>query len=110
MTDCIFCKITRGEIPSSKVYEDDGVLAFRDIQPRAPIHILVIPKTHVHSITDPGARPALLTQVMQAVQAIVRQEGSDSFRLLSNTGAEAGQVVHHLHFHILAGRKLGAMG
>lgn len=111
MTDCIFCRIARGEIPSSKVYEDDGVLAFRDIQPSAPVHILVIPKLHVASVVDPGTSPALLAQVMAAVQAIARQEGLDNgFRLISNTGPDANQEVHHLHFHILGGRKLGSMG
>lgn len=106
MSDCVFCRIVSGEIPSSKVFEDPHVLAFRDINPVAPIHILVIPKQHVASVVDPGASPTMFSHLMSAVQTIARQESIDSFRLISNTGAESGQAVFHLHFHIIGGRAL----
>ena len=98
MTDCLFCKIAAGEIPSNKVYEDDDVLAFRDINPQAPTHILVIPKEHV---ADSAAQ---ITSGNEAVAKIAAREGlKDGFRVITNSGAAAGQTVPHLHFHILAG-------
>ena len=108
MEDCLFCKIAAGEIPSTKVYENDNVLAFRDIAPQAPVHILVIPKTHVASV---GAitpeNSVLAAQCLEAVAVIAKQEKLDNgFRVISNCGADAGQTVPHLHFHILAGSKM----
>lgn len=105
--DCIFCKIANGEIPCKKVYEDEQVLAFYDISPAAPTHVLVIPKKHVQDIMqveDMGITSAALA----AVQKIVRDLGleEDGFRLVVNTGKMGGQTVPHLHFHILGGRML----
>ena len=109
MDNCLFCKIAAGEIPSSKVYEDDRVLAFRDIAPQAPVHILVIPKQHIPSaaaVTEENS--ALAAACLEAVAKIAAQEKLDGgFRVISNCGADAGQTVPHLHFHILAGKNMG---
>ncbi len=109
MADCLFCKIAAGEIPSTKVYEDEVVLAFRDINPQAPVHILVIPKNHIASAADITAENAAdAARCLQAIAVIAKQEGLESgFRVISNCGADAGQTVHHLHFHILAGTNMG---
>ena len=109
MADCLFCKIAAGEIPSTKVYEDEAVLAFRDINPQAPVHILVIPKNHIASAADITAENAAdAARCLQAIAVIAKQEGLESgFRVISNCGADAGQTVHHLHFHILAGTNMG---
>lgn len=108
MADCLFCKIVAGEIPSTKVYEDDLVLAFRDIAPQTPTHILVIPKTHIPSVA--GITPensALVAHIFEVIPKIAEEEGlSNGYRVVSNCGADAGQTVHHLHFHILGGRAL----
>lgn len=109
--DCIFCKIVAGEIPSTKVYEDEQVLAFRDIQPAAPVHILVIPKTHISgagAITADNS--AVVAHIFEVIPKIAAAEGITDFRVVTNQGAEAGQTVHHLHFHILSGRTLKGMG
>ena len=110
MADCIFCKIARGEIPSTKVYEDDTVLAFRDLDPQAPEHVLVIPKKHLSSVLDFGAEDRELAAhiLTDVVPALARMLGIDAggFRLVTNTGADGGQTVGHLHFHLLGGRSL----
>ena len=109
--DCIFCKIVAGEIPSAKVYEDDEVLAFRDIDPKAPIHILVIPKRHIAGAA--AIRPedgSTVGHIFRVIAQITAQQGIKDFRVVTNNGADAGQTVPHLHFHILAGRQLGEMG
>ena len=110
MTDCIFCRIARGEIPSTKVYEDDQVLAFRDLDPQAPEHVLVIPKKHLASVMDftEEDRDLAAHILTVVVPKIARELGvADSgFRLVTNTGADAGQTVGHLHFHLLGGRSL----
>ena len=109
--DCIFCKIIAGEIPSTKVYEDDQVLAFRDIQPAAPVHILVIPKTHISGAAAITAEnSAVVAHIFEVIPKIAAAEGITDFRVVTNNGAEAGQTVHHLHFHILSGRTLKGMG
>lgn len=107
MEDCVFCKIVNGEIPSNKVYEDDTVLAFHDIQPIAPIHILVIPKQHVNSLME-LENSELLNHLIDVVKQIAREQGLDEkgFRLVTNIGEDGGQAVKHLHFHILGGTKL----
>lgn len=109
MTDCIFCRIADGEIPSDKVFENDEVFAFRDINPQAPVHILVIPRRHIESaaaITKDNSH--LAAKCLEAVSSISEQEGlGNGFRLISNCGADGGQTVPHLHFHILAGKFLG---
>ena len=109
MGDCIFCMIAEGKIPSTKVYETDTVLAFRDINPQAPVHILVIPKVHIESaaaITEENA--SAVADCFKAISVIAKQEKLDNgFRVISNVGEDAGQTVKHLHFHILAGVNMG---
>ena len=106
--DCLFCKIAAGEIPSTKVYEDEKVLAFRDIAPMAPTHILVIPKTHMASVNDITAEnSAVVAHIFEVIPQIAQEEGlTGGYRVVSNCGADAGQTVHHLHFHILGGKTL----
>ena len=108
MSDCLFCRIAAGEIPSTKVYEDEQILAFRDIAPQAPAHILVIPKCHIPSvdgITEENA--PLIAHIFTVIPRIVAEEKLENgYRVVSNCGADAGQTVHHLHFHILGGREL----
>ena len=108
MENCLFCKIIAGDIPSTKVYEDEKVLAFRDIAPQAPTHILVIPKAHIASVAEITAENApLVAHIFQVIPEIARAEGLDGgYRVVSNCGADAGQTVHHLHFHILGGTVL----
>ena len=108
MENCLFCKIVAGDIPSTKVYEDDSVLAFRDIAPMAPTHILVIPKTHIGSVAEVTAEnSAVVAHIFEVIPAIAKAEGLENgYRVVSNCGDDAGQTVHHLHFHILGGRKL----
>lgn len=111
--DCIFCKIVAGQIPSSKVYEDDQVLAFHDIQPMAPVHVLVIPKQHIASVNELHAEhAALLGNLFAAVQKVARELGvaETGYRTVTNTGKDSGQVVHHLHFHVMGGKQLGHLG
>ena len=109
MSDCLFCKIIAGEIPSDKVYEDESVLAFRDINPQAPVHILVIPKVHIPSVAAVDAdNAAVCAKCLEAVAKIAAQEKLEKgFRVISNCGPDAGQTVPHLHFHILAGKDMG---
>ena len=108
MSDCLFCKIIAGEIPSTKVYEDECVYAFRDINPQAPTHILVVPKEHIASVAEINAGNShLAAKCLEAVAIIARQEGlTGGYRVISNCGDDAGQTVHHLHFHILGGKAL----
>ena len=108
MSDCLFCKIIAGEIPSAKVYENDQVYAFRDINPMAPTHVLVVPKTHVASLAEVGAvSDELLAACLRACSAVADQEGlTGGFRVASNCGPDACQSVQHLHFHVLGGQKL----
>ena len=105
---CLFCKIAAGEIPSTKVYEDDLVLAFRDIAPMAPTHILVIPKAHIPSVDGITAENSgVVARIFEVIPAIAKAEGLvNGYRVVSNCGADAGQSVHHLHFHILGGKQL----
>ena len=106
--DCIFCKIAAGEIPSTKVYEDEKILAFRDIAPMAPTHILVIPKNHIGSVAEITAdNAALVAHIFTVIPQIAAKEGLENgYRVVSNCGPDAGQTVHHLHFHILGGKQL----
>lgn len=105
MTDCIFCKIANHEIPTTPVFENDKVIAFNDLNPQAPTHILVIPKQHVASISDVKDL-TIMQDLFDAIQQITKQNNIKDFRTVINTGAEAGQTVFHLHIHILAGRPL----
>ena len=108
MNDCLFCKIVAGVIPSTKVYEDETVLAFRDIAPMAPTHILVIPKTHIASVAEVTAENSgVVAHIFEVIAKIAKDEGlEEGFRVVSNCGPHAGQTVHHLHFHILGGQQL----
>ncbi len=110
MPDCIFCKIAEGAIPSSKVYEDEDVLAFRDIAPQAPVHIIFIPKKHIMSslndITPENAD--MIGKIMLAVRRVAVSEGLENgYRVINNCGTDAGQTIAHLHFHLLGGKNMG---
>lgn len=106
--DCIFCKIIAGEIPSTKVYEDEFVLAFRDIEPQAPFHVIIIPKQHIVSAAEiNGDNSHLIAKVFEAAAKIAATEHLEKgFRIVNNCGEEGGQTVGHIHFHMLAGRML----
>jgi histidine triad (HIT) family protein len=108
MDNCLFCKIIAGEIPSTKVYEDDKILAFRDINPQAPTHILVIPKEHIAGVDELNAdNSAVVSHIFAKIAEIAKKEGlTNGYRVVSNIGEDGGQTVRHLHFHILGGKKL----
>jgi len=108
MSDCLFCKIVAGIIPSTKVYEDETVFAFRDIAPQAPTHILVIPKAHIPSVDGISAEnSAVVAHIFEVIPQIAQAEKLENgYRVVSNCGTDAGQTVHHLHFHILGGKTL----
>jgi histidine triad (HIT) family protein len=109
MSECIFCRIVKGEIPCSKVYEDDDVLAFDDIRPMAPVHVVIIPKRHISTLLDIDTRNAgIAGNLIFAAQKVAKFKGIDEkgFRTVINCNAEGGQVVFHLHMHLLGGRKL----
>ena len=110
MSDCLFCKIINGDIPCDKVYEDEKVLAFNDIDPQAPIHFLVIPKEHIKSsaqITPDNS--SIVAHIFEVVAKIAAENGiaEKGFRVVTNCGEDGGQTVEHLHFHVLAGRNIG---
>ncbi len=110
MEDCLFCKIIKGEIPSTKVYEDEEILAFNDINPAAPIHILGIPKTHITSLAHMEKEDeAIVGKIYGVINKIAEEKGfkESGYRVIVNCGKDAGQEVMHLHFHILAGAKFG---
>jgi histidine triad (HIT) family protein len=109
MTDCLFCSIVGGDIPADVVFRDDDVVAFRDIDPKAPVHVLVIPTAHHANAADAAAAsPELVGRLIEVAGQIAADEGvADSgYRIVTNTGDEAGQSVHHLHLHVLGGRTL----
>ena len=111
MNDCIFCKIINKEIPSTVVYEDDEILAFRDIHPVTPVHILVIPKKHITSLAHLEKEDeAVIGKIYTVINEIAKKEGilEKGFRVIVNCGEDGGQEVKHLHFHLLGGKKLGA--
>lgn len=109
MEECLFCKIAAGEIPSKKVYEDDLVYVFEDIAPTAPIHYLLIPKTHIKSAAEVAAEnSALVGHIFEVIAKLAKDlKLDDGFRVVTNCGDSAGQTVKHLHFHLLAGREFG---
>ncbi len=112
MSDCLFCKIIAGEIPSAKVYEDEQVFAFRDIAPVAPTHVLIVPKKHVASVNELSAEDEqIVGRLFLAAKQIAAQEGisQSGYRLAANTNADAGQAVFHLHLHLLGGKRMGSM-
>ena len=113
MENCLFCKIIAGEIPSTKVYEDDSILAFRDIAPQAPVHILVVPKAHIQDTDGITAENSgVIARIFEKIPQIAKAEGLDNgYRVITNCGPDSGQMVPHLHFHVLGGRALrGEMG
>ena len=113
MENCLFCKIVAGDIPSTKVYEDDAILAFRDINPQAPVHILVVPKTHIQDTDGITAEnSSLVAHMFEKIPQIAKAEGLDNgYRVITNCGPDSGQMVPQLHFHVLGGRALrGEMG
>lgn len=105
--DCLFCKIINGDIPSAKVYEDELVFAFRDIEPQAPTHILIIPKTHIKSVAEiTPENSAVVAHIFEVAAKIAKEEGlGDGYRIVTNCGDNAGQTVKHLHFHLMGGRQ-----
>jgi histidine triad (HIT) family protein len=110
--DCIFCKIIEGSIPSSKIYEDEHVLAFHDIQPAAPVHALIIPKKHIATMNDAsGDDFVLIGRIHEAAQTVARKLGiaESGYRLVNNCGKDGGQVVFHIHYHLMGGEKLGSL-
>ncbi len=104
--DCIFCKIANGEIPATKVYEDDTVVAFNDLEPQAPSHILVIPKAHISSAAEvTPENSAVIAHIFEVIAKIAKDNGfNDGFRVVNNCGDSAGQTVKHIHFHLMSGR------
>ena len=105
--DCLFCKIAAGEIPSSKVYEDDWIYAFNDIDPQAPTHFLIVPRSHIPSCGSITAEnSAIVAHIFEKIASITEELGISDFRVVSNCGKAAGQSVDHLHFHVLAGRDM----
>lgn len=110
MTDCLFCRIVAGEIPADIVYQDEDLIAFRDINPEAPVHDLVIPRKHLAGLSDAGeADRALLGSLCLAAARVAAMEGVDEsgYRTIVNRGADANQTVHHLHMHVMGGRRMG---
>lgn len=107
MSDCLFCKIAAGEIPSTKVYEDELCYAFADIAPQAPVHFLVIPKAHIGSVAEvDGGNSAVVAHIFEVIARVAKEQGLASYRVVSNIGEQAGQSVPHLHFHVLSGRDM----
>ena len=105
--DCLFCSIAKGEIPSQKVYEDENLYAFYDIAPQAPTHFLVIPKAHIASAAEVTAENSgAVAHIFEVIAKVSRELGLESYRVVSNIGEQAGQSVHHLHFHVLSGRDM----
>ncbi len=106
--DCIFCKIINGDIPANKLYEDDDVVAFWDINPEAPKHFLVIPRKHISGPAGITAEDEKLAgKMIRAASSLAKENGIEHFRLVMNNGAEAGQTVFHIHMHVLGGRRMG---
>ncbi len=108
MSDCLFCKIIAGEIPSTKIYEDESVYAFKDIDPQAPFHAIIVPKEHIASAAEINENNShLIAKIFEAVAKIAKQENlADGFRVVNNCGKDGGQTVGHIHFHLLARRNL----
>ena len=107
--DCIFCKIINGEIPSNKAYEDDKVLAFYDLEPQAPVHILIVPKEHIACAADiTPENSAVIAHIFEVAAIVAKEKGlDDGFRIVNNCGESAGQTVKHIHFHLMGGRDFG---
>ena len=107
MADCIFCKIIAGELPSQKLYEDDAVLCFRDLEPQAPLHFLTVPKQHIPKAAELSEQTEqVVGHIFAVIAKLTKDLGFDDYRVVNNNGEQAGQTVHHLHFHVLAGRAM----
>lgn len=105
---CVFCEIIAGNIPSTKVYEDDMILAFKDINPVAPVHVIVVPKEHIESANDVnGENSKYVAHIFEKMPEIAKSQGISSYRIINNCGEDAGQTVKHLHFHLIGGVSLG---
>lgn len=104
--DCVFCAIVAGEVPSTKIYEDEHTYAFADLDPQAPLHVLVVPRVHFSDIADLGQDAAAAAALLAAIRGLAEQEGLSDFRTVFNTGAESGQSVFHVHAHVLSGRSM----
>lgn len=105
---CIFCEIIAGNIPSTKVYEDDNILAFKDINPVAPVHIIVVPKVHIEGANEINSENSkYVSYIFEKIPEIAKSQGIDSYRVINNCGEDAGQTVKHLHFHLIGGVKMG---
>jgi histidine triad (HIT) family protein len=112
-TDCIFCKIASGEVPAAKLYEDEDIVAFDDVNPQAPVHFLVVPKEHIPTLNDTNEeRHLLLGKMLVQAARLAREKGIDEkgYRQIINCNADGGQLVFHLHLHILGGRPMRLMG
>ncbi|PWH05628.1 histidine triad nucleotide-binding protein [Brachybacterium endophyticum] len=105
-TECVFCRIVGGEIPSERVHEDDQVIAFKDLAPKAPVHVLVVPRAHLRDVRELSEDPELLAHVTRVAGRLADDLADGEFRLIFNTGASAGQTVFHVHAHVLAGTQL----
>ena len=106
--DCIFCKIANGDIPSNKVYEDDKILAFHDINPQTPVHVIIIPKTHIACADDiDDSNCVVVGHIFSKIPVIAEKLGLDGYRIINNCKENGGQTVMHLHFHLMGGKKLG---
>lgn len=109
MDNCIFCKIVQGEIPCSKVYEDDSILSFKDINPEAPVHVLIIPKKHISNLNELGLDDlSIISHIFYKAKDIAKDLGiaEDGYRIIANCGKDGGQTVSHVHFHLMGGRSL----
>lgn len=104
--DCLFCAIVAGDVPATKVYEDDDTLAFNDVNPQAPVHVLIAPKRHIRDIVDLGADAQASAALLRGIRVVVDEQGLGDFRTVFNTGPEVGQSVFHVHAHLLAGRPM----
>lgn len=105
---CLFCEIINGNIPSTKIYEDDMIYAFKDINPAAPVHFLVVPKEHIENVNEISAKNSkYVAHIFEKIPEIAKSQGIDSYRVINNCGADAGQTVMHLHFHVVGGTELG---
>lgn len=105
---CLFCEIISGNIPSTKVYEDDMIYAFKDINPVAPVHFLVVPKEHIENVNEVNAENSkYISHIFEKIPEIAKSQGIESYRIINNCGPDAGQTVMHLHFHVVGGTELG---
>lgn len=108
MNMCLFCEIINGNIPSTKIYEDDMIYAFKDINPVAPVHVLVVPKVHIDSVNQVDSESSkYIAHIFEKIPEIAESQGIDSYRIINNCGKDAGQTVMHLHFHLIGGVELG---